>query len=305
MEKETVTSEALQIYRERASVEEIKEDVQLIQQVMSAVMKSGEHYGKIPGCGPKPTLLKPGAEKISATFRLYPDPEILSEIDTEDEYTVTVKVRLVHGPSGIFCGSGIGACSSLEEKYGWREAVCKEEFDSTPESKRRIKYRVAYGKSSKDMQIKTNPKDKMNTILKMSKKRAFVDGILSATAASDLFTQDLEDMGDQVKQEKKQQEPKKKDPPADPDQEWKALMKLLKITGTALDSAVKFITEYAKEKEITIDTAKKRAAKNPEAFEKMFNEWIMKPTEKKEGEAEDAEATTGSGEVDKDRASFD
>ena len=30
---------------------------------MGAAMKDGEHFGKIPGCGDKPTLLKPGAEK--------------------------------------------------------------------------------------------------------------------------------------------------------------------------------------------------------------------------------------------------
>jgi hypothetical protein len=36
--------------------------------------------------------------------------------------------------------------------------------------------------------------DTYNTVLKMAKKRAYVDGILSATAASDIFTQDIEDM---------------------------------------------------------------------------------------------------------------
>jgi hypothetical protein len=35
--------------------------------------------------------------------------------------------------------------------------------------------------------------DSYNTILKMAKKRAYIDAILSATAASDIFTQDLED----------------------------------------------------------------------------------------------------------------
>jgi hypothetical protein len=35
--------------------------------------------------------------------------------------------------------------------------------------------------------------DTYNTVLKMAKKRAYIDGILSATAASDIFTQDIED----------------------------------------------------------------------------------------------------------------
>jgi hypothetical protein len=40
--------------------------------------------------------------------------------------------------------------------------------------------------------------DTFNTVLKMAKKRAYVDGILSATAASDIFTQDIEDMQPQA-----------------------------------------------------------------------------------------------------------
>ena len=39
-----------------------------------------------------------------------------------------------------------------------------------------------------------NPADYYNTALKMAKKRAHVDAILTATAASDCFTQDVEDM---------------------------------------------------------------------------------------------------------------
>ena len=39
-----------------------------------------------------------------------------------------------------------------------------------------------------------NPADYYNTVLKMAKKRAHVDAVLTATAASDIFTQDIEDM---------------------------------------------------------------------------------------------------------------
>ena len=39
-----------------------------------------------------------------------------------------------------------------------------------------------------------NPADYYNTVLKMAKKRAHVDAMLTATAASDIFTQDLEDL---------------------------------------------------------------------------------------------------------------
>ncbi|HEV8714663.1 MAG TPA: hypothetical protein VGX03_17765 [Candidatus Binatia bacterium] len=43
------------------TVQDIKVQVQLIQEVMQAVMQEGYHYGVIPGTE-KPTLLKSGAE---------------------------------------------------------------------------------------------------------------------------------------------------------------------------------------------------------------------------------------------------
>ena len=39
-----------------------------------------------------------------------------------------------------------------------------------------------------------NPADHYNTVLKMAKKRALVDAVLTSTAASDIFTQDLEEI---------------------------------------------------------------------------------------------------------------
>ena len=58
------------------TVEQVLLHLSLIQQIMSAAMKEGEHYGRIPGCGDKPTLLKPGAEKLCLTFRLAPTYDV-------------------------------------------------------------------------------------------------------------------------------------------------------------------------------------------------------------------------------------
>ena len=51
---------------------DVVRQVQLIQEIMANVMKVDEHYGTIPGCK-KPSLYKPGAEKLSVTFRLSPE----------------------------------------------------------------------------------------------------------------------------------------------------------------------------------------------------------------------------------------
>lgn len=169
--------------------EQIRANVNLIQNVMAKVMHKGTHFDTVPGCGPKPTLLKPGAEKLCSTFLLAPDP-IIEDLSTPDERRYRIKCRLIHSPSGTFMGSGVGECSSNEEKYKWRKAISHKEYEATPEDRRRIKY--AYNGETE--QVRTNIADTANTILKMAKKRSLVDGVLTVTGASDMFTQDIEDM---------------------------------------------------------------------------------------------------------------
>jgi hypothetical protein len=172
---------------------EIKSQVQVIQQVMAAVMQKDVHYGVIPGCK-QPSLYKPGAEKIMATFRLAPELEV-NDLSDGDQIRYQVKMRL-KSPSGVFVGEGIGECSSNEEKYKWRKAICDEEFEETLSDRKREKWSKGYNNAPpyKQKQIRTEPADIANTVLKMAKKRAQIDAVLTATAASDCFTQDLEDL---------------------------------------------------------------------------------------------------------------
>lgn len=172
---------------------EIRQQVGIIQDVLKNVMQKDVHYGVIPGCK-EPSLYKPGAEKIMATFRLSADPEV-TDLSDGDQIRYLVKVRLV-SPSGVFVGAGIGECSSNEEKYKWRNAVCPEEFDESPADRKREKWNKGYqgAPAYKRQQIRTEPADLANTILKMAKKRALIDAVLTATAASDCFTQDIEDL---------------------------------------------------------------------------------------------------------------
>lgn len=170
----------------------IKAQVQLIQQVMDAVMVKDVHYGTIPGTN-KPTLYKAGAEKILTTFRIAAYPKEVEDLSTADEIRYRVKVHGISA-SGLLVGVGIGECSSDEEKYKWRRPVCGEEFDETPEDRRREVWKKYQGEVEKQKQIRTQPADVANTVLKMAKKRAQIDLTLTATAASDVFDQDLEDL---------------------------------------------------------------------------------------------------------------
>jgi hypothetical protein len=173
---------------ELATAHEIRRNVNLIQEVIKSVFKEGTHFGIIPGCKQK-SLYKAGAEKILATFRIAVDPEV-EDLSTPDEVRYRVRVK-GFTPDGRLVGVGIGECSSSEEKYAWRAAVSDAEFKATDELRRRVKY---YKNGGTVNQVRTNPADVANTVLKMSKKRGQNDLCLTATAASDVFTQDIEDL---------------------------------------------------------------------------------------------------------------
>ena len=213
MENEIVTQE-----KGPLTAAEIRANVNLIQEVMAKVMVEGQHYGKIPGCGDKPTLLKPGAEKLSMTFRLRPIIDNAQDIQIEQLINGHINVRVychILSASGIELATGIGSCSSMESKFRYRggekkgtgQTVPKEYWNLKKEGKTKEAQEFiggqgfAPGKIDGEWQIcemgakMENPDiaDVYNTVLKMAKKRAYVDGILSATGASDIFTQDIED----------------------------------------------------------------------------------------------------------------
>ena len=187
---------AVEAYGARSmTAADVRSHVNLMQDVMIEVMKDGTHYGTIPGTKSK-SLYKAGAEKLMATFRLAAKPEV-QDLSVGGEVAYRVTVNLL-ASSGAFVGAGIGECSSSEDKYAWRAAICEEEFDVTPENRRRIKFSKYQGRVEKKKQVRTNPADVANTILKMAKKRAQVDAVITATAASDIFTQDIEDLPEEV-----------------------------------------------------------------------------------------------------------
>lgn len=184
---------------------EIKAHVQRIQQVMKAVMKDTVHYGKIPGAGDRKSLFKPGAETLCATFRIAPGYRVE---DLSDHDCMRYRVACVgtHQTTGQILGEGMGEASSNEEKYKWRNAVCQEEFDEAPEDRRRVKWQKGWFNretgeekpATKRLMVRTEPADIANTVLKMACKRAQVAMVINVTAASDIFSQDLEDLPEGV-----------------------------------------------------------------------------------------------------------
>jgi hypothetical protein len=231
------------------SIEELIGQVQLIQQAMKAVMREGEHYGVIPGTGRKnpetgkeegkPTLLKPGAEKLCFLFRLAPSYETIETDLPGGHKSFQVRCRLHHISSGALVSEGVGICTTQEGKYRYRKEVLKDENDQpipvpgsywkdrSPEkigghqfsvTKQNSKWYIAHRVEH------DNPADYYNTVVKMACKRALVAATLNATAASDIFTQDIEDMPEETREEAPRQEtpPAHRKPAAEPKPEPEA-----------------------------------------------------------------------------------
>lgn len=229
---------ALDAVGRKSAIDDLLNKVALVMEVMDRVMKDGEHYGVIPGCGTKPALLKAGAEKLGMTFRLHPQFDITERDLGRGHREYSIKCRLSDSTEGV------GSCSTMESKYRYRggERKCPECGKAAI-----IAGKKEYGggflcfqkkggcgakfaeddKAITDQQVgkveHDNPADFYNTCLKMAKKRAHVDAIITATACSDIFTQDVEEMvgqadagGSKVIDVKVEPAPPKQPPPPAP-----------------------------------------------------------------------------------------
>lgn len=182
------------------SAAQIKQQVNLIQQVMEAVMegpteknKTGVHFGVIPGCK-LPSLYKAGAEKLAMTFRLGAEYEELSGSSESDTFICyKINCKLFYIPTGNIVGNGRGVCNSKEKKYRTRMVYANK---ATAEEKAIGKEEERQGDNGKYKVfiVPQDPWDVQNTIYKMACKRAMVAAIINATGASDIFSQDIEDL---------------------------------------------------------------------------------------------------------------
>ena len=140
------------------------------QQVIQRTLRQNHDFGVVPGTQ-KPTLLKPGAEKILMMMGLRSEFEIVDSTRDFENGFFQYQVRCKLYKGDILVTEGLGACNTKERKY-----------------------------------IKQDPYTLDNTVLKMAKKRALVDATLLVASLSDVFTQDSEDMdldGQQVSNQKR------------------------------------------------------------------------------------------------------
>lgn len=151
-------------------LENVMSKINQFQGLVQKNLKQDTDYGIIPGTK-KPTLLKPGAEKIIMLLGLRSEFDIVRETRDFERgfFQYQIKCKLYHGD--ILITEGMGACNTKESRY----------------------------KNADGFSID-------NTVLKMAKKRAMVDASLMVGSLSDIFTQDIEDMdlsGNKVSSQRK------------------------------------------------------------------------------------------------------
>ncbi len=222
MQGEIIRGEAALTMTRRAQLttdllKEEREQRDLLAQYVKQCMVEGTDFGRFPG-KEKPTLLKPGAEKLIDLFGCTPEFSLVPEFSHEDFaagfFKYTFRCRILSRHTGAVLAEGYGSANSRESRYRWRTADrkcpacgketiiqgkaeygggwvcfkkkggCGEKFSEGDE---RITRQVVGRVENKDIA------DLDNTILKMAKKRAQVDGAIALARCSDMFTQDMED----------------------------------------------------------------------------------------------------------------
>jgi hypothetical protein len=140
---------------------------ELLSDYIKKQLKPGKHFYEIQGS--KPSLTKEGAEIILLPHNLAPDYELISGPSEPPEnakpYQITVKCTLRRkGDPASFVGSGIGSAGSE--------------------------------KRNRDGKYLPRQQDKYlchNATLKMAEKSAMIAATMNSTAASEFFTQDLDE----------------------------------------------------------------------------------------------------------------
>lgn len=279
------------VTRSEVGVTDIVQQRDKIKEVMEAVMVEGVHYGKVPGVS-KPTLLKPGAEVLNVTFRLAPSyhsERMFEEYQgiSTGHLTVVSRCVLTHAPSGMVLGEGEGLCTTREKKYAYRSEgrvcpVCEQPtIKKSKYPPRENDYPGAdrndppgwychakvggCGANFKhdDPRIAeqetgrvANPDlpDTWNTVLKMGDKRALVAAVLNVTAASDIFTQDVEDSPAAAASEEVTHEERK--PSVVLARSWAEWTQRMAELGVTADDSAEWMRQATEEHDLSTDEAK-------------------------------------------------
>ena len=178
--------------------EMVVEKLQVIRDFQMACkthLVEGLDYGTIPNTGDRPTLFKPGAEKMIRLLDLADEYEI-DKIEDWDRplFAYNVRCRLRHIASGQHVAEGVGQANSMESKWRYHWAWPSDVPEDQRAGLQTRQINTRNGQTTKYRVVNDDIFSLVNTILKMAKKRALVDAALSVGRLSGIFTQDLDEI---------------------------------------------------------------------------------------------------------------
>lgn len=178
-------------------IEELKNWYERMTEFGKEILKVDIDYGFLSG-SVKPTLFKPGAEKIKKAFGLQVEKmDCVNEVvDINKNYIDYTYKCIITSGNGLRLGICDGNANSKEEKFRYiylpaTKIPAKKDLDLM-----KIEGRGKWKKCGEKwvwFERKDNPDilSLKNSIQKVAQKRAFVGAILMATGASEFFAQDI------------------------------------------------------------------------------------------------------------------
>ncbi len=154
------------------SQEDIRARIEKVYWIKESLMKEGIHYGYTPidkegNTTEKPSLYQPGAQMLNIIFQHAPSYQREVERWEPDSgktiFLFNIDCTLSHYPTGLVVGAGMGGASTGEGR--WRDK---------------------------------HPLGVYNSVMKIGAKRSYVAATVSCVGVSEIFTQDLEDLGDDL-----------------------------------------------------------------------------------------------------------
>jgi hypothetical protein len=152
--------------------EDIRARIAKVYWIKEQLMKEGIHYGYTPindkgDTTDKPSLYQPGAQMLNIIFQHAPSYQRQIERWEPENgkviFLFNLDCTLTHYPTGLVVGAGMGGASTGEGR--WRDKP---------------------------------PLGVYNSVMKIGAKRSYVAATVSCVGVSEIFTQDLEDLGDDL-----------------------------------------------------------------------------------------------------------
>jgi len=180
------------LFPTKDQIKEYQDFLENYDAFIDSQLKNDIDFGIIPGVK-KPSLLKPGAEKLEKLMFLTHKKDCVDKTEEKGYVSYTYRTT-IYDRNGNIKSTCEGTCNSKEKKYRYTTVY---ENKATEEQKQKGVLEERNSKNGGRFKVYVIERDDafdiQNTIMKMAQKRSYVGAILEATNSSGRFTQDVED----------------------------------------------------------------------------------------------------------------